>query len=383
MSALAALVAAGRWPAAVGALDLDARLRQLPVATEHGGVRLVLTLRRGTTSDDLRRNADRLASLLRCARLDVMDDERRSDRCSVMLRFDRLPFGSPWPGIERHPVLPVSPYVPLPLGTDEDGEVVRLPLFDRSGGATRILVGGVPGSGKTTAVRTLLAGLAPTSAVLLMVDPTGGAETASWAPRCSRVITTAEAAPTVRLLADVLSLIERRGTLLGAGLDRSALTPVVLVCDELAELAAAGAPKEQEHARTLLRRICALGRKANVAVVMATQRTTATTIDVSTRSLATWRLALAHPDDRHGSEALLGAGRYEAAGLTSADVGVGYLTNGGPPRLLRVFSLAPGEATDGAAIGCASTLDELAAWETAALREMSVVSDVRGGSDDR
>jgi hypothetical protein len=217
---------------------------------------------------------------------------------------------------------------------------------------------------------------------MLMIDPTGGAETAHWAARCSHVVTSAEAGETVRLLSELLALIERRGELLGRGLDRTALTPVVLICDELAELAAAGNPKEQEHARTMLRRICAMGRKANVAVLMATQRTTATTIDVGTRSLATWRLALAHPDDRHGSEALLGAGRYEAAGLTTGDVGLGFLTNGGPPRMVRVFALTPDEATDDAALGCAVSLDHLAHWERAALHEMSGVSIVRGESDD-
>ncbi len=373
---------AGRGPAATRAAGIDAALRQPPVSDSSGVVRLSLRLQGGTTADDLRRNADRLASILRCARVEVIADDHRSDRCTVMLRCRRLPAPCRWPGVERHPVLPRSPYEPLPLGIDHDGLLVSVPLFEPSVGASRILVGGVPGTGKTTAVRTLLAGLAPTSAVLLMVDPTGGAETAHWAPRCSQVVTSAEAAETIRLLNDVLALIERRGELLGRGLDRTALTPVVLICDELAELAAAGGPKEQDHARTLLRRICAMGRKANVAVVMATQRTTATTIDVGTRSLATWRLALAHPDDRHGSEALLGAGRYEAAGLTTGDIGLGYLTNGGPPRLVRVFALTPDEATDDAALGCAVSLDHLAHWERAALHEMSGVSIVRGESDD-
>jgi hypothetical protein len=347
-----------------------------------GMVRLSLRLRAGTTTDDVRRNADRLASLLHCARVEVIADDHRSDRCTVVLRPRRFPPSCYWPGVARHPVLPRSPYEPLPLGIDDDGRLVSVPLFEPTSGANRILVGGVPGTGKTTAVRTLLAGLAPTSAVMLMIDPTGGAETAHWAARCSHVVTSAEAGETVRLLSELLALIERRGELLGRGLDRTALTPVVLICDELAELAAAGNPKEQEHARTLLRRLCAMGRKANVAVVMATQRTTATTIDVGTRSLATWRLALAHPDDRHGSEALLGAGRYEAAGLTTGDVGLGFLTNGGPPRLVRVFALTPDEATDGAALGCAVSLDHLAHWERAALHEMSGVSIVRGESDD-
>ena len=148
-------------------------------------------------------------------------------------------------------------------------------------------------------------------------------------------------------------------------------TPVVLVCDELAELAAAGTPKEQEEARAALRRIVALGRKAAVSVVLATQRTTSTSIDVTTRSLVAWRLALAHPDDLHGSEALLGPGRREAALLTKTDVGVGYLTNGGTPTMVRVFHIAA-EQVSTVAAGCVSpSLDDLTLWEMASLRELT------------
>ncbi|SDZ21922.1 hypothetical protein SAMN05444365_107134 [Micromonospora pattaloongensis] len=175
---------------------------------------------------------------------------------------------------------------------------------------------------------------------------------------------------TIDLLRQVLDLILARGPLVAAGAPLSLLLPVLLVCDELAELAAAGNAKQQDEARTLLRRITALGRKANVAVLLATQRTTATSIDVTTRSLLTWRVALAHPDDHHGSEAVLGQGRHHAAGLSGTDRGAAYVTAGGPPVLTRVFDLPRTAVPSLAVHGVPLPLHELREWDRVALREL-------------
>ena len=183
-------------------------------------------------------------------------------------------------------------------------------------------------------------------------------------------VLSAEPAPTLELLHSVQDLIVRRGELIGAGSPLSLLNPLVLVVDELAELSGAGTPKQQDEARTALRRIVALGRKANVAVVMGTQRTTATSIDVTTRSLVAWRLALAHPDDVHGSEALLGSGRRDAATLTKADAGAGFLTNGGPPTLVRVFGLPSDEVHELSRTGIGLDFTALRSWDDTGLREL-------------
>jgi hypothetical protein len=181
----------------------------------------------------------------------------------------------------------------------------------------------------------------------------------------------ADAQRTLDLLGSVLDLVTRRGPILGAGGTIDMLSPVVLVCDELAELAAAGTPRQQEEARTLLRRIVALGRKANVTCLLATQRTTSTSIDVTTRSRGGWRLALPHPDDASGSEALLGPGRREAARLTKADTGAGYLTNGGVPQLVRVFDTPVTLVSSVASVGLGRDFDELEGWDRALLRELT------------
>ena len=306
------------------------------------------------------------------ARIEIERDTQRGDRVTVLLHSRPVPRSLPYPvrTVSPNEVLPPSPTRPLSIGLDGRGAPVNLPLFGAAGG-TSLLAGGVPGSGKSSLVRVILAGLAPTQTCIVAIDPTGGAEGRLWGRRITQLVSSAEPVPTMTLLREVLALIERRGRILGAGGPIGRFTPVVLVCDELAELAAAGTPKEQDEARTALRRIVALGRKADVSVVLATQRTTSTSIDVTTRSLVAWRLALAHPDDVHGSEALLGPGRREAALLAKSDVGVGYLTNGGTPTMVTVFHLSA-EQVGHVVAGCGtSSLEDIASWETASLRELT------------
>jgi S-DNA-T family DNA segregation ATPase FtsK/SpoIIIE len=364
--------AALRWATASEQADAPSRIRwhaflhQAP----DGPVVLPVVVEPGTTSARLVERSEVLRALYRCALVEVVPDTERGDRATVVLHRTGLPPSATYLAQEPAGVLPRSPFEPLPLGLDLGGDIVAVPLFHADSGGTTVLVGGVPGSGKTTALRALLAGLAPTPATLLVIDPTGGAEAMLWADRASVAVTSADPFATIDLLRDVLGLIERRGRLLGAGIERSALAPVVLCCDELAELAAAGTPKQQDEARGHLRRIVALGRKANVSCVLATQRTTATSIDVTTRSLAGWRVALAHPDDTHGSEALLGPGRRHAAELSKDHPGVAYLTNGGPPRLLRVLTVVDEQVGPLARSGAGRDLDDLAGWENAVLREL-------------
>lgn len=314
---------------------------------------------------------ENLRSTYRCARVEVIADRDHGDRVVVVLHRLLLPPVCPYPLTTSPAVfLPDFASVPLPLGLDARRDLVSVPLFDPHIGGNSVLCAGVPGAGKTTALRVLLAGLASTNTSVAVIDPTGGSESSLWGSRLSEVVASADAEPTTALLRDVLGLIVGRGALRAAGLPVVALPPLLLVCDELAELAAAGNAKQQDEARTLLRRITALGRKANVAVLLATQRTTATSIDVTTRSIVSWRIGLAHPDDPHGSEAVLGPGRHHAARLARDDRGAAYVTDGGPPILTRVFDLPPSSVADLAQRGSSRSLAELCAWDEAALREL-------------
>lgn len=373
----AALAAALRWPAVAGHLGVGAVVRWSELLRDEGsmGVSLPLRLIDGTSSSDLTQAADRLRSMYRCARVDVSPDPTRGDRVVLRLFHDAEPPSLPYPWQERAAeVVPPRWDVPVPLGVTASGALASVPLFDRTMGGSSLLIGGVPGSGKSTALRVVMAGLCPTTTTMLLIDPTGGAEARLWLPRLSAVVDDADATPTIDLLRQVLGLIELRGRLLGLGCPIALLSPVLLVVDELAEMAAAGQPKAQDEARALLRRIVALGRKANVACVLATQRTTATSIDITTRSLVSWRFALAHPDDPHGSEALLGPGRHDAARLSKRSVGAGYLTNGGSPELVRVFVLERESVPTLLAGGALLSLAQVRSLDEAALREYELAA---------
>lgn len=367
-------VAASRWPTVARSAHLNARLDLSTMLTTEASevVTLPVRLRGSCSQEEVQAAAGRLRALYRCARVEVIPDRHRGDRVAVVIHTELLPPSRPWgPMHPADAVVPPSAAQLLPLGVDDHGRVVGVRLFDAETGGSSALIAGVPGSGKTTAVRVLLAGLAPTTAAIAVIDPTGGSESSLWSPRLSASVTSAEPEPTIDLLRSVLDLVAGRGPLVAAGAQVSLLTPVLLVCDELAELAAVGTAKQQEEARTLLRRITALGRKANVGVLLATQRTTSTSIDVTTRSLVAWRVALAHPDDPHGSEAVLGPSRYQAAQLASTDRGAAYVTAGGPPALARVFDLDRGAVPTLACQGRPLDFEQVRAWDSAALRELT------------
>ena len=114
-----------------------------------------------------------------------------------------------------------------------------------------------------------------------------------------------------------------------------------------------------------------LGRKANVACVFATQRTTAASIDVTTRSLVAQKLALPHPGDTYGSESLLGPGRYEAAKLTVRDRGLGYFSDGGAPKLIRVYGMSENEVGLYSQRLAGPSLDSLEAWDSMLARSIA------------
>lgn len=220
---------------------------ELPLRAVAPSASLAHRLHGSMTQSDLEGAADILRSYYRCARVEFEHDRLQGHRSSSMVRQVLLPPHWHHPTqLDRHPTLfPPPVTAPVPLVLDMHRNCVSVPLFGGDGAAS-FLVGGVPGSGKTMTLRTLLAGLAPTAATIVAIDPSGGAESIRWAQRLAASVSLAEPGDTIDLLVEVLDLIHRRGRLLGSGGTVALHNPVVLVCDELAELAAAGMPKQQE-----------------------------------------------------------------------------------------------------------------------------------------
>lgn len=359
-----------RWREVATQLGLASRVEWSKVVTTESAVAIALRLQDGTTVDDIEKALGRVCSLYRCSDAKVERSHHRQDMVRLWLYFSQLDQHILYPFVQSDSIVPPRETLEIPLGVGLNGKTIGVRLFDRGIGGSSLLIGGVPGCGKTNALRVVMMGLAQTPTTLLLIDPTGGAEAHLWSHRVSASVVTGDAHETAELLDSVLRLISRRGQLLGRGISRDDLLPVCLVCDELAELGAASTPKEQEQVRAQLRRVVSLGRKANVACVFATQRTTSASIDVTTRSLVAKRLALPHPGDPHGSEALLGPGRYEAARLSARDRGLGYLSDGGEPHLLRVFALPEADVANSALGPVGSSLRDLELWDAVLARSL-------------
>jgi len=226
----------------------------------------------------------------------------------------------------------------MPIGVDDNGEVVFIRLLGHS-----VLIGGLPGSGKSLGCRTMLAGLAASRDVCLVgIDPKR-AELILWRDRFSHLVLGHEADETIELLQLLLDEVHQRAVYLAttgrATLEPSAEYPnIVLVIDEWAEMAAGGTAKERALAAEMLRRFVSLGRAVNGTVILLTQKPTNEVIDTGTRSLLGYRFAL-RCGDRFQADSILGAGAYEASQLIGAAPGRALWTDGGAASALQFYEI--------------------------------------------
>lgn len=280
--------------------------------------------------------ANQIAVAYGMARVRVLDDPERADH--LRLFFDeRLSLGSlPYPEDKRTVWLPHDPANPIPVGMDDQGQVVSLRVLGHGA-----LLGGNPGSGKSNGLRVLLAGLARSRNIeVIGIDPKR-AELVLWRDRFSELVLGHEPEPTLDLLERLLAEIHERAIFLsttgGATLPPSERHPaIVLVVDEWAELGAAGSSKERQRIDATLRRVISLGRAVGCTALLATQRPTGDTIDVGTRSLLAHRFAL-RCGDRYQADAILGVGSYDPTQLLGAAPGRALWSDGGPARAVQLF----------------------------------------------
>jgi S-DNA-T family DNA segregation ATPase FtsK/SpoIIIE len=209
----------------------------------------------------------------------------------------------------------------VPFGLTQRGLIVNAPLLEANW-----LIGGRPGQGKTSAMRTLLLGAAldPTAELWVFVmgespdfDP--------LAPRLSRYrmgMDDAVAADAVQALRDLTEEMERRGRTLGAQpgkppkvsrklADRAGLGlhPLVLAVDECHELFQH--KKYGRQAEELAVRLIKRGRKYGIILILATQSPTKDSIPKEITRNISCGVAFAVAD-HVANDGLLGAGRYRA-----------------------------------------------------------------------
>lgn len=302
------------------------------------GVEVALRLSPPTTYAVIERSADAVAVAYGAARVRVQPSVSRADRVSVFIDFTRDIGNVTFPDF-HHPIgLPLDPMRPFALGIDDDGSVMSGSFYGH-----HILVGGIPGSGKSNALRVFLAHLAASRNVSLYgIDPKR-VELALWQDRLDHLVLGNEADETIDLLEALHAEIARRTTYLST--TRSATLPAseqypwtVLVVDEWAELAAGGSTKERARAEDLLRRYVSLGRAVGCTAILCTQRPTNDVIDIGTRTLLNDRFAL-RCGDRHQAEAILSAGTFQPGDLVGTNVGRALWSDGGPSRAFQFYEV--------------------------------------------
>jgi len=283
--------------------------------------------------------ADQLAVAFGIARVRLLADPLHSHRVTVLLDQE-LSIGSILYKPEHNPVgIPLDPIRAIPVGLDDNGNEIAIRLYGQS-----VLIGGNPGSGKSVAMRVLLAGLAASRNVSLVgIDPKH-AELTMWSPRFDRLVLGNEVEPTVALLTELLTEVQRRAEYL-ATTNSATLKPsnthpwIVLIIDEWAETGAAGDQKQRNHINELLRRYLSLGRAVGCTAILCTQRPTSDTVDTGTRTLTTHRFAM-KCGDRHQAEAILGVGAFVPDQLLSASPGRALWSDGGPAVAVQFANLS-------------------------------------------
>ncbi|MYW92421.1 hypothetical protein G3I59_17855 [Amycolatopsis rubida] len=209
----------------------------------------------------------------------------------------------------------------VPFGLTQRGLIVNAPLLEANW-----LIGGRPGQGKTSAMRTLLLGAALDPTAELWVYVMGESpDFEPLKPRLSRYrmgMDDSVAADAVAALRDLTEEMERRGRTLGAqpgqppkvsrklaDNPRLGLHPLVLAIDECHELFQHN--KHGKQAEELAVRLIKRGRKYGIILLLATQSPTKDSIPKEITRNVSCGVAFAVAD-HIANDGLLGAGRYRA-----------------------------------------------------------------------
>jgi S-DNA-T family DNA segregation ATPase FtsK/SpoIIIE len=216
----------------------------------------------------------------------------------------------------------------VPFGLSQRGTIINAPLIGASW-----LIGGRPGQGKTSALRTLMLGAALDPTVELWCFVLGESpDFEPLAPRLSRYrmgMDDAVAEAACQALADLAAEMEERGKTLGAQPGQPpkvsrrladhkglGLHPLVVAIDECHELFQH--PRYGKRAAELAVRVVKRGRKYGVVLLFATQSPTKDSIPKEITRNVTCGVAFSVAD-HVANDGLLGSGRY-AAGVRATEL---------------------------------------------------------------
>ncbi|GAB1513243.1 hypothetical protein [Actinophytocola sp. KF-1] len=225
----------------------------------------------------------------------------------------------------------VDVFAGVPFGLSQRGLILNAPLIGASW-----LIGGRPGQGKTSALRTLMLGAALDPTVELWVYVLGESpDFEPFAPRLTRYrmgMDDAVAEAACIALADLAEEMERRGKTLGAqpgqppkvsrrlaDQRRLGLHPLVVGIDECHELFQH--PKFGKRAAELAVRLVKRGRKYGIVALFATPSPTKDSIPRELTRNVVCGVAFSVAD-HIANDGLLGSGKY-AAGIRATELRTG------------------------------------------------------------
>ncbi|MGW6456665.1 AAA family ATPase [Streptomyces sp. NPDC055078] len=253
-------------------------------------------------------------------------------------------------------------YGPLPFGFDPRGNLVTITLM-----YSNLLVGGIPGSGKTSCALAIVLGVAldPT-AELWIYELKGSGDLDSAKPVCHRYISGDDDDELEATLAGLRSGIaeqQRRAKFVkslppsevpeGRRVTRALaekypeqnLGPRVIVIDEMQELFTH--PEYKDEAAALCTKLIKKGRAYGIILILLTQNPDAPSLPTSVSSSVGTRLCLAVMDWRANNN-VLGTGAYDR-GLRATDIsvdeqGTGILARGRDGTTVRAAFIRQTEA---------------------------------------
>lgn len=303
--------------------------------------RLTLQLKSGTTIRDLERIAPELAVHHRLSAVRVEPNNR--DLSVVYLKLIK---GSPlsdgvvkWPG---KPGEIRSVLRGVPIGIDEEGEVVTLYLAERS-----FLLGGEPGSGKSVTLANFLAYLIQDPTVELYIFDGKPPELLSWKPLAKGFVGTDINAAN-SMLDTLHDLMNERYRVLEE-LSVKKVTPdlglslVVVVIDELPYYLRNVDVRAAKEFYNKLQDLIARCRAAGIVVILSAQKPSTDAVPSLLRDLIPVRLAF-RCSTGDASDTILGNGwasqGYSASSIPLNDRGVGFVMGESSiPKLFRSFWL--------------------------------------------
>jgi hypothetical protein len=306
------------------------------------GDQVELALRHGTSIEELQRAEPIIAASLGVRDVRLLVDPARRDHVTLSITR-RDPFESTTVACPLVNAAHFDAWQPIPIGVDEEGEIVTLSLPEHN-----VLFGAEPGGGKSVALSVLVAAFALDPTVTLWLFDGKLVELAPWLDCAKRFV-----GPDIELAISVLEELraemdERYRDLLAHKAHK--VTPGdglglhVVVIDELALYVAGVDKKLASRFSELLRDLVARGRAAGIIVLAATQKPSIDIVPSALRDLFGFRWAL-RCATREASDTVLGSG-WASLGFSAADIdparrGVGLLLHeSGTPIRLRSFHLA-------------------------------------------